>query len=137
MLASNVESAFLGVGALRATLRERRGNAVLFGCSGLEGARARRSTAAYTAAKTALLVLTRSLAVEEAPYGVRFNMVSPGHVPHEHASDDTRDPERWSRIPFGRPGTPDEVARAVEWLTSPAASYVTGTNLDVAGGWMA
>jgi NAD(P)-dependent dehydrogenase (short-subunit alcohol dehydrogenase family) len=136
MLASNVESAFLGMRAARAALRERRGNAVFFGCAGLDGARARRTMAAYASAKTALLVLARSLAVEEARFGVRVNMVSPGHVPHEHASDDTLDPARWERIPLGRPGTPDEVARAVEWLTSPAASYVIGANVDISGGWM-
>jgi 3-oxoacyl-[acyl-carrier protein] reductase len=136
MLASNVEAAFLAIGQFRASLRASRGTAVFFGCAGLDGMGARRDTAAYTAAKSALLVLVRSLALEEARHGVRVNMVSPGHVPHEHASDDTRDPKLWERIPLGRPGSPEDVARAVEWLTSSASSYVTGVNLDVAGGWM-
>jgi NAD(P)-dependent dehydrogenase (short-subunit alcohol dehydrogenase family) len=136
MLASNVESSFLVFRAARAALRASRGSAVFFGCAGLDGLRARRQTAAYTASKSALLVLMRSLAVEEAAHGVRVNMVSPGQVPHEHASSDTRDPQLWSRIPLGRPGTPDDVARAVAWLASPASSYVTGADIDVAGGWM-
>jgi NAD(P)-dependent dehydrogenase (short-subunit alcohol dehydrogenase family) len=136
MLASNVETAVLGFGALRTALRERRGSCVFFGCAGLDTSRARRDAAMYTAAKSALLVLVRSWALEEAAHGVRVNMISPGHVPHEHASDDTRDPRLWERIPMQRPGTPNEVASAVAWLLSPHSAYVTGANLDVAGGYM-
>jgi 3-oxoacyl-[acyl-carrier protein] reductase len=136
MLASNVESAFVLMAAARSALRTAGGNVVLFGCSGNGHPRAWRETAAYAAAKTALLTLVRSWAVEEAPHGVRVNMVSPGHIPHAHAASDTNDPARWERIPMGVPGAPDDVAEAVAWLASPAARYVTGTNLEVAGGWM-
>jgi NAD(P)-dependent dehydrogenase (short-subunit alcohol dehydrogenase family) len=136
MLASNVESAFLALGECRSALRASRGSAVFFGCAGLEGSRARRRTAVYGAAKSALLVLVRSAALEEAPHGVRINAISPGTIPHDHASADTRDPEHWRKIPLGRPGRPDEVAAAAAWLTSSEASYVTGANLEVAGGWM-
>ncbi len=136
MLASNAESAFLVFEAARPLLREREGRAVFFGCGGLAGLRARRTSAAYSAAKSALLVLVRSWAVEEAPYGVTVNMVSPGCVPHEDAHPDTHDRARLARIPAGRPGEPEEVARAVAWLASPEASYTTGTDLQVGGGWM-
>lgn len=136
MFASNAESAFLLFEAAREPLRAARGSAVFFGCSGLEGLRGRRSTAAYAAAKSALLVLVRGWALEEAPHGVRVNMVSPGHVPHEHAHADTLDPARLERIPLGRAGSPAEVAEAVAWLASDAAAYTTGTDLLVAGGWM-
>lgn len=136
MLASNAESAFLLFDVARERLRAARGSAVFFGCSGLAGLRGRRSTAAYAAAKSALLVLVRGWALEEAPHGVRVNMVSPGHVPHEHAHADTLDPERLAAIPLGRAGRPGDVAEAVAWLTSQAASYTTGTDLLVSGGWM-
>lgn len=135
LLQSNVESAFLLVGAARSALRRTRGNVVLFGCAGLEGLRGRREVAAYGAAKSALLVLARSWALEEAAHGVRVNVVSPGLVPHAHAADDTLDPARALRIPFGRAGTPEEVAEAVAFLCSDQASYTTGTDLTVAGGW--
>jgi NAD(P)-dependent dehydrogenase (short-subunit alcohol dehydrogenase family) len=136
MLASNVESAFAFFSAARAALREARGRAVFFGTSGLEGLRARRTTAAYAAAKSALLVLVRSWAVEEAPFGVTVNLISPGHVPHEDAHPDTLDPARLAKIPLGRPGDPKDVARAVAWLCSDEAGYTTGTDLLVSGGWM-
>ena len=136
MWASNVETALVAFAAARPALRAARGSAVFFGCAGLGGLRARRETALYAAAKSALVVLARSWALEEAPHGVRVNVVSPGLVPHEHAAPDTLDPARQARIPFGRAGTPAEVAAAVAFLTSRDARYTTGADLPVAGGWM-
>ena len=136
MFASNATSALRLFNAARSALRARRGSAVFFGTSGLAGLRARRETAAYAAAKSALLVLARSLALEEAPHGVRVNVVSPGHVPHPEAHPDTLDEERLARIPLGRPGEPLDVARAVAFLCSDEAAYTTGTDLFVTGGWL-
>ena len=136
LLRGNVESAFLLFGAARSALRAARGNAIFFGTSGLEGMRARRTTAAYTAAKSALRVLVRSWALEEAPHGLRVNMVSPGHVPHPDAHPDTRDPSLLAAIPLGRPGTPEDLAEAVRWLLSDGAATITGVDLPVTGGWL-
>lgn len=136
LLASNLESALHAVAAARTPLRRRGGAIVLFGCAGLGGLRARRRAAAYAAAKSALLVIARSLALEEAPHGVRVNVVSPGVAPHPHAHPDTLDPEVQRSVPMGRPTRPEEVAEAVRWLVSPAASHVTGADLPVAGGWL-
>jgi len=136
MLRSNVESAYAFFDAVRPALRRTRGSAVFFGTSGLAGFRARRQTAAYAAAKSALLVLVKSWALEEAQHGVRVNLVSPGHVPHPGAHPDTLDEQRLERIPLGRPGTPEDVARAVAFLCSDEASYTTGAELLVSGGWL-
>jgi len=136
MWQSNTESAFLLMNAVRPSLRKTRGRVVFFGCSGLQGFRARKITAAYASAKSALLTLVRAWALEEAPHGVTVNMVSPGHVPHAHAHPDTLDSERLENIPAGRPGEPLDIARAVEYLCSEGAGYTTGTDLLVTGGYL-
>lgn len=135
MWRSNVETSLHLMEAARRALRESRGTAVFLGCAGLEGLRARRSVAAYAAAKTALCVFVRSWALEEGPHGVRVNLVSPGIIPHEHADDDTHDAELHGAIPLGAPGTPADVAQACLWLSSDQAAHITGVNLPVTGGW--
>lgn len=91
----------------------------------------------YAMSKGALDTLTRGLAVECAEDGIRVAGVAPGIIDTDlHA--DAGDPERAARmaggIPLKRPGSPEEVADAVVWLATDAASYVTGATLDVAGG---
>ena len=134
---NNVSSAVSLFGAARAALRASRGAALFFGTAGLAGLRGRREAAAYAAVKSALLVLVRSWSLEEAPHGLRVNMLSPGLIPHEHAAPETSDPRLAARVPLGRAGTPGEVARGAAWLLSGEASYVTGVDLEVAGGWLA
>ncbi|MEZ5978412.1 MAG: SDR family oxidoreductase [Planctomycetota bacterium] len=136
LLANNVATAIEVLDAAREHLRDARGAAVLFGVAGLAGLRARKECAAYAAAKSALLVLARSWAVEEARHGVRVNVVSPGIVPHDGAHPATLDRELHARIPQGRPGRPEEVAATAAWLLSAEASHVTGADVPVAGGWM-
>jgi NAD(P)-dependent dehydrogenase (short-subunit alcohol dehydrogenase family) len=91
----------------------------------------------YAASKGALETFTTGLAKELAREGIRVNCVRPGHIYTEmHASGG--EPGRVDRvkdsIPMGRGGEPDEVARAILWLSGAEASFVTGTFLDVTGG---
>lgn len=91
----------------------------------------------YAGSKAALDTLAIGLAKELARDGVRVNAVRPGLIETEiHASGGQ--PDRAQRLgaqtPIGRPGLPEEVAEAIVWLASDAASYVTGSILDVAGG---
>ncbi|MCW2882664.1 MAG: short-chain dehydrogenase [Sphaerisporangium sp.] len=94
--------------------------------------------AAYCAAKGALLQLTRSLAIDHGPDGVRVASVSPGLIDTPMADwirhDETALEAFASRVPAGRMGLPEEIAEAVAFLASPAASYTHGTNLVVDGG---
>jgi NAD(P)-dependent dehydrogenase (short-subunit alcohol dehydrogenase family) len=91
----------------------------------------------YAASKGALETFTTGFAKEVAREGIRVNCIRPGHIYTEmHASGG--EPGRVDRvkdsIPMGRGGQPEEVARAVLWLASAEASFITGTFLDVTGG---
>jgi NAD(P)-dependent dehydrogenase (short-subunit alcohol dehydrogenase family) len=91
----------------------------------------------YAASKGALDTFTIGLAREVAAEGIRVNAVAPGHVLTElhAASGDADRPARLApTIPMGRAGSPQEIAEAVLWLLSPAASYTTGAILAVSGG---
>ncbi|KAA2244040.1 SDR family oxidoreductase [Salinarimonas soli] len=92
----------------------------------------------YAASKGAVDAMTVGLAKELAEEGVRVNAVSPGLIDTEIHALSTGDPARLERltpmIPFGRPGSADEVASAVLFLMSDEASYITGANLRVSGG---
>ncbi len=97
--------------------------------------------AAYNASKAAVNLLTKSLAVEWAQKGVRVNAVAPGYTATELTLAGRSKPEwfeTWMRMtPMGRLGEPREVANAVLFLASDAASYITGTVLMVDGGYTA
>jgi NAD(P)-dependent dehydrogenase (short-subunit alcohol dehydrogenase family) len=91
----------------------------------------------YAASKGAIDTFTIGLAKELGPEGIRVNAVRPGIIRTEiHAT--SGDPARVERIgataPLGRPGEPDEVARAILWLASDEASYMSGAIVDVSGG---
>lgn len=94
---------------------------------------------AYTASKSAIEGITKSLAVEFSPYGVRVNCVAPGFIETEMSAKAlNNDPERkhkvLSRTPMARLGQPEDVAKAVYFLAGDEAAFVTGSILRVDGG---
>ncbi|BAS28691.1 SDR family NAD(P)-dependent oxidoreductase [Limnochorda pilosa] len=97
--------------------------------------------AAYCSAKAGVVNLTRVLALEWAPYGIRVNAVGPTFVRTALGEQTLSNPEFrrdiLSRIPLGRVAEPEEIIGAVVFLASPAASMVTGQTLLVDGGWTA
>lgn len=111
---------------------ERGGSIVALGYAGLQRLSGTTYSTAYSVSKTGLLLLVKSLAQELGPHGIRVNMVSPGQL--DNSVDLPEDVER--RVPLGRAGMVDDVVRAVLWLASDDAAYVTGQDLDVAGGLM-
>lgn len=97
---------------------------------------------AYGAAKAGIIAMTRSMGAEWGALGIRVNAVAPGYVRtalvEKLIADGLLDPAAiLGRTPLGRMLTPSEIAEAVYFLASPAASAITGTVLSVDGGWMA
>lgn len=90
--------------------------------------------APYAASKGAVESFTKGLANEVALEGIRVNCVAPGMTATDMATDEMREAAKKGGIPMGRIGEAEEIAEAVAWLLSPAASYVTGTVITVSGG---
>ena len=97
--------------------------------------------AAYTASKHGVIGLTKTAALEYARQGIRVNGICPGYIHTPMTARGLSDPERRvqtiARHPLGRVGTPEEIAEAVVWLCSDAASFVTGHAMSVDGGYVA
>jgi NAD(P)-dependent dehydrogenase (short-subunit alcohol dehydrogenase family) len=145
LLDLNVRAAFLAAQAavrkmLEAPDRARRGGAVINMTSQMGHVGAAGRTV-YCLTKHALEGLTKALAVELAPQGIRVNSVAPTFVetPMTAPMFQRKEFSDWvhARIPLGRLGKPQDVAAAVVFLASPGAAMITGTSLLVDGGWTA
>jgi len=90
----------------------------------------------YCAAKAGLIGMTKALAKEVAPKGIRVNAVAPGYVQTDMITDVdlSNNSESLARIPLKRVASPDEIATVVLFLLSAGASYITGTTIEVDGG---
>ena len=111
---------------------------VIINITSLAGFSSAKGRAAYCASKAGVVLLTRALAADHGPDGVRINCVCPGTIDTPMAAWITGDPvtmEGWRQgVPAGRVGEPEEIASAVAFLASAEASYIQGTTLVVDGG---
>ena len=141
LMAVNVRGVFFVVQAALRAMEPRRAGSIVTICSTSSFTASTGPMAAYDASKGAVKLLTQAAAREAAPSGVRVNGVAPGTVETALtlgiATADALARLGRERVPVGRLGRPEEVARAVAFLVSDAASYVTGHILVADGGWLA
>ncbi len=141
IMAVNARGAFLGVKHGVAAMRRTGGGSIIniSSISGVVGQE--RIHCAYNASKAAVRLLTKAVAVQEGPAGIRVNSIHPGLMPPMRTSGATADPvfraKMMQHVPMGRPGRVEEVAYAALFLASDESSYMTGTELHVDGGYLA
>lgn len=134
-LSTNLKGAFALIRAACRPMMKQRGGAII-NVSSVVGEMGNPGQAAYAASKAGLIGLTKSVAKEMASRSVRVNCVTPGFITTDMTaslSDELR-AEMTKAIPLGRIGSAEEVAAAVAFLASDAASYITGEVLKVNGG---
>lgn len=132
---------FVTQAAAERMIRAKQGGRVV-NIASIYGAVGRRERVAYSAAKGGVVNLTRSLALELGPHGITVNAVGPSLIETDMTRERMRAvpgyrQEELAQSPLGRLGTPEDVAGAVVFLASPAASYITGQTLLVDGGMSA
>ncbi len=142
VMAVNLDAPFfLSREAIRRMRRQQRGGAIVH-VSSINGVIGRKTLMAYSTSKGALIQMTQSMALDCAEDNIRVNAVCPGATDtsmpfSQHAVPVTREAmaEHWKQtVPLQRMADPEEVARAILFLTSDEASYITGTKLMVDGG---
>jgi 3-oxoacyl-[acyl-carrier protein] reductase len=132
IIQTNLTSVFLCSNAVAMSMARRRRGAIIHMSSG-GASHAHRAMAAYDAAKGGIEALTRAMALDLAPYGVRVNFVVPGLIRTYDISDELA-AERGEVVPLRRLGSAEDLAGPVTFLASDDARYITGTGLVVDGG---
>ena len=140
-LAVTLTSAFLGIKYSVPIMRKQRGGSIINTAS-ISGTAGDYGMSAYNAAKAGVINLARGAALENAKYGIRINCVCPGaintRVSQVLGGNDVEGFKRkLGQNPIGRIGEPEEIANAVCFLASDEASFVTGTELVIDGGFIA
>jgi len=138
---TNVKGAFLVARAVARQMVVQRSGAII-NMSSMSAVSAEPTKAVYAASKGAMALLTRGLALELAPYGIRVNAIAPGYmltslVKGGLDADPARKQRVLARIPLARLGEPEEIGGALVFLASDASRYITGASISIDGGWTA
>lgn len=116
------------------------GGGLIVNIGSVAGFAAQYRAMAYTTSKSAVLGMTRAIALELGASGVRSMYIAPGDIDNGRPvrPEDAPEPNPWARAtPLGRRGTPADVAAVVSFLCTPDAQFVSGTSWNVDGGWLA
>ncbi|SFS76088.1 SDR family oxidoreductase [Marininema halotolerans] len=138
MIDGNLSSVFYSCRGVIPRMREQGwGRIITFGFPEVETAPAWPGFSAYGAAKVGVTSLTRSLAQEEAPYGITVNMVCPGDIRHPFKEAKIKDARGKldAKNPVGRPGTGEDLARVIRFLIHKDSDFITGAVIPVTGGF--
>ena len=138
----NLTSFFLPARAVGRSLLKNKKPGAIACVSSVSGLTSAPNHAGYGAAKAGMINLVRTMADEWGPYGIRVNAAMPGAAATPRLTLNAEGEAKFNaamkaNIPLGRAATPDELAKAILFLLSDLASYVTGHNLHVDGGWNA
>lgn len=135
VLATNLTGAFLLTQAVCSSMLKARWGRIV-NITSVVGETGQAGQANYAASKAGLIGLTKSLARELASRNITVNAVAPGYIetPMTAVLNEQQRATMMAQVPLDRPGTPEDVAHAVAFLASDAASYITGHVLDVNGG---
>jgi NAD(P)-dependent dehydrogenase (short-subunit alcohol dehydrogenase family) len=138
-LAVNLDGPYNMVTAFLDPLRETQGSIINIGS--IQSFVALPNSAAYTTSKGGMRLLTKALAIELSPLGIRVNAIGPGFVATPLNARARENPAYMvnfeGRIPMGRIGTPEDIAGPAVFLASDMARYITGVTLPVDGGYLA
>jgi 3-oxoacyl-[acyl-carrier protein] reductase len=138
MIEGNLSGAFYLIREIIPHMRKQGGGRLItLGYPDAEIAPAWAGYGPYAAAKTGLVTLTRTVAMEEASHGITANMVYPGDIrgPYKEATIAEARGKKDPRTPVGRPGTGEDVARVVRFLAHPDSDFITGAVIPVTGGF--
>ncbi|NIM99226.1 MAG: glucose 1-dehydrogenase [candidate division Zixibacteria bacterium] len=134
MMNSDLNSVFYCCKMVVPIMREQKSGVIInIGAPNAERTQGYIRTCAYAAAKTGVVVLSKSLAKEEAKHGVRVNVVNPGFIQTEAYTEEMKR-DMSGQVPLKRLGKPEDIANAVAFVASDEASYITGSVLNVHGG---
>jgi 2-deoxy-D-gluconate 3-dehydrogenase len=135
----NLNSQFVITREIGKRMVEQKQGKIVFTCS-LLSFQGGINVPGYAASKGAISSLLKAFANEWASYNINVNGVAPGYIATDNTTQLRQDPERsaaiLSRIPASRWGTPEDMAGAFVFLSSPASDYMNGTIVTVDGGWM-
>lgn len=129
---TNLLGSYYMIQELYPLFNEEGGNIINIGYTGINSLAASTQATAYSISKTGLYILNKSYAEALAKNNIRVNMISPGHL--KNSIDLPKDIK--ISIPLGRPGEPKDILDLVDFIISPNAAYITGQNIEVAGGYM-
>ena len=134
----NLKTVFLCSQGVGRVMKEKGGGSII-SVSSISGQVAHPGNVHYAASKAAIIHLTRTLGVEWAPYRIRVNAIAPSVIKthgwqHLHRDDPDAEARAAAKIPWGRLGTPEDIAALVLFLASDASDYITGQTIDINGG---